>query len=360
MSDHMTPGRRTAVWIRIFLEALLLVAVASVVYFGFIRERGPRHLKLALVTWTQDPFWGPLIRGAQEYADKSNVDLTVIRSKSSVDEQTQHVRDLLASGIDGIAISPTDANAQREILDEAATKVPLVTFDTDAPDSKRRRFISIDNYAAGRICATELSEAMPDGGPVLISVGSVAMQHGRQRRQGVIDELLGRGFDRDRPADPMDVPLKGPKFTVVATATDGGDPATAVESIATALRAHPEVKGIVGLFSYSAPAALKAIKQVGRSDQLKIVGFDASDETQAALEAGTIYCSILQDSYRGGYETIEVLANEARGIAPGPAELSPILTVRVDVLTNENLAQLRNSGAVPQPSAPSTTEPAAP
>ena len=62
MSDHMTPGRRTAVWIRIFLEALLLVAVASVVYFGFIRERGPRHLKLALVTWTQDPFWGPLIR----------------------------------------------------------------------------------------------------------------------------------------------------------------------------------------------------------------------------------------------------------------------------------------------------------
>ena len=164
------------------------------------------------------------------------------------------------------------------------------------------------------------------------------MQHGRERRQGVIDELLGRGFDRNRPADPVDTPLKGPKFTVVATATDGGDPAKAVESIAAALRAHPEVKGILGLFSYSAGAALKAIKQVGRSDQLKIVGFDASDETQAALQAGTVYSSILQDSYRCGYETIEVLANEARGISPGPAELSPILTVRVDVLTNENLA----------------------
>jgi ABC-type sugar transport system substrate-binding protein len=92
---------------------------------------------------------------------------------------------------------------------------------------------------------------------------------------------------------------------------------------------------------------------------LKVVGFDASDETQAALEAGTIYSSILQDSYRCGYETIEVLANEARGIAPGPAELSPILTVRIDVLTNDNLAQLRNSGAVAQPSASSTTKPSA-
>ena len=170
----------------------------------------------------------------------------------------------------------------------------------------------------------------------------------------------GDGFDRNRPADPVDVQLKGPKFTVVATATDGGDPAKAVESIAAALRAHPEVKGIVGLFRLQRGAALKAIKQVGRSDQLKVVGFDASDETQAALEAGTIYSSILQDSYRCGYETIEVLANEARGISPGPAELSPILTVRVDVLTNENLAQMRNSGAVAQPSASSTTEPAVP
>src|ERR1700689_5329650 len=186
MADHMSRGRRTVVWIRLFLEVLLLVGAGLVAYFGFIRPREPQHLKLALVTWTQDTFWDPLIRGAQEYADKSNVDLTIIRSKPTVDDQTQHIRDLLASGIDGIAISPNDADAQRDILDEAASKVPVVTFDTDAPDSKRRRFVSIDNYAAGRICASELSEAMPDGGPVLISVGSVAMQHGRERRQGVI------------------------------------------------------------------------------------------------------------------------------------------------------------------------------
>src|ERR1700683_2645274 len=101
MSDRMSPGRRTVVWIRVFLEVLLLVAAALVVYYGFIRQQGPRHLKVALVTWTQDPFWEPLIRGAQEYADKSNVELTIIRSKPSVDEQTQHIRDLLASGIDG-------------------------------------------------------------------------------------------------------------------------------------------------------------------------------------------------------------------------------------------------------------------
>jgi len=360
MSDTMSPGRRPAVKVRLFVEVLLLVAAALVVYFGFVHERGPRHLKLALVTWTEDPFWDPLLRGAKDYADKSDIDLTIVRSKPTVDEQTQHIRELLDSGIDGMAISPNDASAQRAILDEAASKIPIVTFDTDAPESKRRRFVGIDNYSAGRICGSEMIEAMPDGGPVLISVGSVTMQHGRDRRQGVIDELLGRGFDRNRPADPMDVELKGPKFTVVATVTDGGVPSKAVESIAAALKAHPEVKGVLGLFSYSAPAALEAMKQIGRTDPLQIVGFDASDETQAALEAGTIHSSILQDSYRNGYEAIEVLANEARGVARGPAELSPLLYVGINVLTTKNLALLQSSGAVGQPSASPTTKPAGP
>jgi ribose transport system substrate-binding protein len=250
MSDSSSSGRRPAVRIRLLVEVLLLAAIGVSVYFEFGRQQKPRHLKLAVVTWTQDPFWQPLLRGAQDYADKSNVDLTIIKSKPSVDEQTQHIRELLDSGIDGIAISPNDANAQHAILEEAANKVPIVTFDTDAPDSKRRRFVGIDNYSAGRICAGELGEAMPGGGPVLISVGSVTMQHGRERRQGVIDALLERGFDRNRPTDPVEGVLKGPKFTVVYTATDGGVPSKAVESIVTGLRAHPEVKGIFVLFSY--------------------------------------------------------------------------------------------------------------
>ena len=354
----LPPVRRRHVRTRLVIEIVLLAAVAVGVYFVFVRERGPHHLKLALVTWTQDPFWQPLLRGARECADNDNVDLTIIQSKPTVEAQTQHIRELLDSGIDGIAISPNDADAQRAILDEATSKVPVVTFDTDAPNSKRKRFIGIDNYAAGRICASEMSEALPGGGPILISVGSVTQEHGRERRQGVIDEFLDRGFDRNRAADPVEGELKGPKFTVVATATDGGDPATAVDSIAAALQAHPEIKGIIGLYSYSAPAALEAIKKVGRTDTIQIVGFDASDATQAALLAGTIHSSILQDSYRCGYETIEVLANEARGVARGPAESSPILSIGINVLTAANLADLRKSGAVDTPGETSTTQPA--
>jgi ribose transport system substrate-binding protein len=341
----------------LFVEILLVAAIALVVYFEYVRQREPKHLKLALVTWTQDPFWQPMLRGARDYAEKSNIDLTIVQSTPSVEEQTQDIRQVLDSGVDGIAISPNDAGAEHDILSEAARKAPMVTFDTDAPDSGRKRFIGIDNYAAGRVSAGEMIDALPQGGPILISVGSVTMQHGRDRRQGVIDELLGRGFNRDRAPDPIDAKLEGPKYSVVYTATDGGVPEKAVGAIAAGLRAHPEVKGIIGLFSYSAPAALAAIKQVGRTDPIAIVGFDASDQTQAGLEAGTIHSSVLQDSYRAGYETMEVLANEARGVPPGPAELSRMLYVGIDVLTNDNLNQLRSAGKITAPAVSATTRP---
>ncbi|HSV16179.1 MAG TPA: substrate-binding domain-containing protein [Tepidisphaeraceae bacterium] len=352
----LTTTPRPAHPARLFSAIVLLLVGAVMFYVLAVRPRAPKHLKLALLTWTQDPFWEPLIRGAQDCASQANVDLTVVRSKPTVDDQNQHIRELLDAGVDGIAISPNDASAQLAILNDAAARVPIVTFDSDAPSSKRRRFVGIDNYAAGRFSADEIREALPDGGPILISVGSATMQHGRDRRQGVIDGLLERGFDRNRPSDPIDGELKGPKYTVVATVTDGADPSKAVVTIAEALRAHPEVKGIVGLFSYSAPAALEAMKQVGRTGQIQVVGFDESLETQQAIEAGTIHSSILQDSQRAGYQAIEVLANEARGIAPGPAEQSAILNVDINVLTPKNLPLLRESGAIrPATSQPSGT-----
>jgi len=346
---------RLALWVAV----LLLTIAGLAVYFAFARQRQPKHLKLALVTWTQDPFWEPLLRGAQSCADRSNVELTIVLSKPTVEEQNRHIRELLDVGIDGIAISPNDARAQLAILNEAAGKMPLVTFDSDAPESKRRRFVGIDNYAAGRFCADEMRDALPEGGPILISVGSAAMQHGRDRRQGLIDGLLDRGIDRSRPADPLDAELKGPKYSVVATVTDNADPERAVTVIADALNAHPEVKGIVGLFSYSAPAALEAMQKVGRAGQLKVVGFDESDQTQAAIEAGAIHSSILQDSYRAGYEAIEVLSAEARGQEPGPAEQSPILNVGIDVLTAKNLSDLRSAGTIHRPAVSPSTRPSA-
>jgi ABC-type sugar transport system substrate-binding protein len=184
----------------------------------------------------------------------------------------------------------------------------------------------------------------------MITVGSVEMLNGQLRRQGVIDNLLDRPFKPDRTADALDANLKGKKYSIVATVVDENDAAKAPALLAAAIKAHPGVKCIVGLFGHCAPAALKAIEQTGNSGRIMVVGFDDLDETQAGIEAGTVYSSILQDQYGLGYETVRILADTVRGAEQVTNQkkqrLSPLA---ISVLRRDNLAYMRAQGRIRQP-----------
>src|SRR5688572_14694628 len=242
-----------------FILTIVLCCVAALCVYLLARGDdggSKRPINLALVTWNNDPFWDPVIRGGEDAAQEWTVKLTTIRSTPEVETQSKHVRDLLAKGVEGIAISPNNPAAQAALLNEAAEKTVLITFDSDAPESKRRLFVGTDDYAAGGWAAEEVREVLPDGGAVIISVGSLDTVNGRERRQGLIDTLLDRPFDRTRTPDPLGLPLKGPKYSIVATVLDGADVANGRTLVADALKAHPEANCIVGLWSYSAGVAL--------------------------------------------------------------------------------------------------------
>jgi len=293
------------------------------------------------LTWNEDPFWDPTEKGAQDAAHEFGVDLTFVRSKPDVAVQTQHLKDLIAAGNNGIAISPKDPVQQQQALDDASSKVTLVTFDSDAPNSKRRGFIGTDDYAAGQVAAEQVREAFPQGAKVIITVGSVAMQNGQDRRQGVIDDLLDRTFKRGRPVESMSGPIKGKDYEIVATLTDDGDTGVAVKQLADALKANPQVNCVVGLFSYNGVAAVKAVDQAGRKGQVKIIGFDESAEEQAAVEAGDIYSSVLQDQYRCGYETVRVLSDIYKGVEQGGAVGPRMVALPILVMKPEFIKELR-------------------
>ena len=139
------------------------------------------------------------------------------------------------------------------MIDDAAGKVVVVTFDSDAPNTQRRGFVGTDDYVAGQVAADEVKAAVPDGGPVLIAVGSTEMSNGSDRRRGLIDGLVDRPFNRDSKADPVAGEIKGKKYSVVATVTDAANADAAEKAVADALKAHPAVTCVVGLFSINGP-----------------------------------------------------------------------------------------------------------
>jgi ribose transport system substrate-binding protein len=292
-----------------------------------------------MVTASSGPYWDLIIRGAKDAADKYNARLDVITPPSNMQAQTDALRALVGKGYSGVAVSPNDPVRQADVLSDLAGESKLVTFDSDSPISNRICFIGTDNYDAGRTAAQHIRDVVP-GGEVIIAIGSLEKQNGQQRRQGVIDELLDRSFEPQRPMDPVDAPLKGAKYTIVATLVDGIDAPKAEQLATQAIKDHPNAKAFVGLFAYNTPAILKALESSNKLDQIQVVGFDANEETLKGIEQGHVRATMLQDPYYIGMESVRILTEAVRGNRRA-VPLFQQYNLSCDPVTKDNVAFAR-------------------
>lgn len=224
-------------------------------------------------------------------------------------------------------------------LDTLTERVHLITQDSDAPKSKRRCFIGVDNYEAGRACGELLVEALPDGGEVAIFVGRLEQDNARLRRQGVIDALLGRTPDATR-SDAVDAALAGNGFTIVATRTDDFDAARAKSNVEDTLVKYPELAGVAGLFAYNAPACVEALKGAGRLGEVAIASFDEQDATLDGIEAGHVLGTVSQNPFQYGYESVRIL----KALCEGDESVLPeggTLSTPPTVVKKDNLEVFR-------------------
>ncbi|MEZ6013531.1 MAG: sugar-binding protein [Planctomycetota bacterium] len=297
-------------------------------------------VRVAYMSNGVDPFWDVAAAGARAAEKEFGVEVEVVfPSPGTIDVQRQKVQDLLVRGIDGLAISPIDGTNMTPFLDEVAGRVKLITHDSDAPSSKRLCFIGVDNYAAGRACGKLLREALPNGGQVALFVGRLEQDNARKRRQGVIDELLGRPADPTRN-DAADASLAGNGFTIVATRTDDFVATQAKSNAEDILVKYPDLAGMVGLFAYNAPACLEALRGAGRVGGVKVASFDEQDATLDAIAAGEVVGTVSQNPYQYGYHSVRILAALCRGDS-SVLPAGGVLGTDPTVVTQANLAQVR-------------------
>ena len=268
-------------------------------------EKKAERSKFAVVTTGVASFWDICKIGAEKAGADLDVDVEVLMPNGGV-EQKSKMEDLLSRGVDGIAAAVIDPINQSEFFDEVAERVEFITVDTDAPDSKRKVYIGVDNYDAGRMCGQLVKEALPEGGQVILFIGRLEQDNSKRRRQGVIDELLDRSRDPSR-YDAPGAPVKGEKYTVLATLTDQFDRAKGKANAEDMLTKYPKVGCMVGLFAYNPPLILEALSQAKRLNTVKVVGFDEEDVTLQAIVDGTIHGTVVQNPYEYGYQSVKVL-----------------------------------------------------
>lgn len=260
-------------------------------------EGGGKELKIAFVTNNASDFW-TIARKGTEKADTELANVTVefkMPAEGTAADQRRVVDDLLSAGVDGIAISPVDPANQTSYLDEVAAKVPLVTQDSDAPDSKRLAYIGTDNVAAGRQAGELIKEALPNGGKIMLFVGKKDAQNAKERAQGIEEAL------------------QGTKIEILDIRTDDTDRVRAKANVADTLVKHPDIAGLVGLWSYNGPAILNAVKEANKVGKVKIICFDEEDETLAGVKEGAIAGTVVQQPFEFGYQSVKLLEKVAGG-----------------------------------------------
>lgn len=272
--------------------------------------------KLAFVPNNTSDFW-LIARKGTEKAEKEIPGISIefrAPADGSAAEQQRIIDDLLAKGIQGIAISPVDPANQTAMLDRAAATATVVTQDSDAPTSKREVYIGTDNVAAGRQAGELLKEALPQGGKVMVFVGTLDAANAQQRYQGLKEAV------------------EGSNIQILGVRTDNTERVRAKANAADTLVNNPDLAGMVGLWSYNGPAILGAVREANKIDKVKIIAFDEEDETLGGIREGAIYATVVQQPFEFGYQSMvmlsKILNGDRSGIPAGKQIFVPTLAVK--------------------------------
>lgn len=296
------------------------------------KPTGPGYSYGILVD-TLSPFWTATALGAQIAAGELEVSssFTAPAGGASAELQRQYFKMMSEDIYQGFSLSVIDKENLKSTAMQvrAARKLGVVAIDSDAPREMRDYFIATDNYRAGVEAGKAMIRALgKKGGKVIIAVGNGNAPNAQERIQGIHDAF------------------KGTSVTAVGTLADNNSGAVAEQKLRERLKAEPDIVGIIAVFSFNGPAALRILKEMDLQGKVKIVAFDIAKETMDGLKNGTVSAAIAQRPYYWGRlsvyilhamrvagveETKKVLAKYASG------ENKDFIDTGIDVVTPEKV-----------------------
>jgi ribose transport system substrate-binding protein len=170
--------------------------------------------------------------------------------------------------------------------------VVVVTIDSDVDREKfrdvRSAFVGTDNFAGGRELGVAAKHLRPDGGEFVQFVGRTGAQNAIERMNGVVEGA-------------------GEKFKELDRMGDENDRTRAKENVRNAIRNHPDLNTLVGIWSYNAPAIADVVREMNKRDAMTVVAFDAEPNAIEQMAAGQIDAMVVQNPFEMGYQGIRLM-----------------------------------------------------
>ena len=248
-------------------------------------------------------------------AGKANdYDVIVVSGDKDVAKQGNQIKDFIVQGVSAIVLSPCDSKSIVPVIQEANTAgIPVFTVDIpcNEPGVKIVSQITTDNMGGGKDGATAMVEALGEAG------GPIAILHFKQAESC---QLRVKGFKEGIEAHNASGKAK---IEIVAELEAGGAKDQGYKATEDALQSNPNLRGIFAINDPSALGARAALEKAGKTEQVKIIGFDGQPEGKQAIKDGKIYADPIQFPDKMGVQIVDAIIRHSKGETLPPQVLIP-------------------------------------
>jgi ribose transport system substrate-binding protein len=252
-------------------------------------------------------------QAAKDLGEKYHINIKIdwrTPNDEDAQKQAEAIEQLVLAGANGIAVSCSDANKLTDAINSAVKNgVPVATFDSDAPASKRFVTYGVDDIKCGEQVMDELAKVMEGKGVVAILAGNQNAPNLQKRVQGV-----------------KNVAKKYPDIKIRDTYYHKETPQDAAAKVEQVMQANPDITGwaMIGGWPLFTDNALK-----WQPGTVKCVSVDALPPELAYLRSGHVQLLLAQQCFEWGYRSVEHLVNKVH-LKKNPAavvDVSPLTPV---------------------------------
>ncbi|GGJ95671.1 hypothetical protein GCM10007063_17660 [Lentibacillus kapialis] len=241
---------------------------------------------------SDNDYWRLIEEGAKEAASKHQIYLEYLAPKRANNDKLLKLLDrMISAKVDGIIVQGVQGERFVELVHKAVEReVPIITVDTDVPNSERKAYVGTDNFRAGQLAAKSLIETTDGEQHVGIVTGRFNAINQQQRLKGFKDAI------KDTPRIQV-VDIKESNITSIG----------ATQAAYSLLKQYPSINMFLGTSALDGIGIVDGIQQIAANKKFTIIGFDLLPETLKLIREGKIDATIAQYPKEMGKESVNVL-----------------------------------------------------
>src|SRR5438067_1521820 len=305
------PSRSAAALLATALAAVLAVAACGKSSSSSSSSGGSSgEVKLGLITKTEtNPFFVKMKEGADKEAKAKGATLMTAAGKFDGDNASQvtAIENMVAAGVKGIMITPSDTKAIIPAIQKArAKKVLVIALDTPTdPQSAVDALFATNNFTAG-VLIGKYAKATLGGKPAKIATLDLApgVTVGVLRHNGFLSGFGVSGITQDATQQATDP-------QVVCSLDTAGDQSKGQTAMENCLQKSPDINLVYTINEPAALGANTALKAAGKNDVM-VVSVDGGCTGVRAVQDGKIAATSQQYPLKMASEGVDAIVNYAK------------------------------------------------